>query len=100
MCTNWRSGGRALGMGMLTLVVSLAERAQAQQTGLFPLAPIRRERVPCANEDPIYKLYKQQYFGYHYTCWRPFPAGWGCPSKEAPDREKSFREQPLGKPPE
>jgi hypothetical protein len=83
-------------MTVLALVVSLSERVQAQQSGLFPLAPIRRERPPCANEDPIYKIYKQQYFGYHPTCWSPFPAGWGCPSKQAPDKEKSFREQPLG----
>jgi hypothetical protein len=100
MRTNWRSGGRALGLAVLALVVSLSERAQAQQSGLFPLAPIRRERTPCAMEDPIYKTYKQQYFGYHPTCWRPFPAGWGCPSPEAPNKEKSFREQPLGRTPE
>ena len=93
-------GGRALVMAVLTMAVSLSERAQAQQTGLFPLAPIRRERPPCPNEDPVYKYYKQQYFGYHPTCWSPFPAGWGCPSKQTADREKEFAERPLGKPPE
>ena len=100
MRTNWTSGARAIGLTVLALVVSLSERAQAQQSGMFPLAPIRRERPPCANEDPVYKLYKQQYFGYHPTYWRKFPTGWGAPSQEAPDKEKSFREQPLGKPPE
>jgi hypothetical protein len=100
MRTNSRSGGRARVLAVLAVVVSLSERAQAQQGGLFPLAPIRRERPPCANEDPIYKIYKQQYFGYHPTCWNKFPAGWGCPSREAPDKEKSFRDQPLGNPPE
>jgi hypothetical protein len=99
MRTNWRIRGRALGLMVLALVVSLSQRVQAQQSGLFPLAPIRRERVPCANEDPVYKLYKQQYFGYHPTFWRPFPKGWGVPSPEAPNKEKSFEEQPLGNPP-
>ncbi|MGP0067781.1 MAG: hypothetical protein ACLQGP_29825 [Isosphaeraceae bacterium] len=93
-------GSRALVMAVLTMAVSLSERAQAQQTGLFPLAPIRRERPPCPNEDAVYKYYKQQYFGYHPTCWSPFPAGWGCPSKQTADREKEFAERPLGKPPE
>jgi hypothetical protein len=79
----------------LTLVVSLPELARAQQSGLFPNAPIRRQRVPCDQEDPIYKVYKHQYYGYHPTCWRPFPKGWGCPSPEAPNREKSFKELPL-----
>lgn len=82
-------------LAVLTMAVSLSERAQAQQGGLFPLAPIRRERPPCSNEDPVYKYYKQRYFGYHPTCWTPFPAGWGCPSKETADKEKAFREQPL-----
>ena len=92
MRTNLRRGRRALVLMGLTCAVSLAERAQAQQTGLFPLAPIRRQRVPCDHEDPVYKLYKQQYFGYHPTCWRRFPDGWGCPSPEAPNREKSFQD--------
>ena len=99
MRTNSRSGGRALVLAVLTLVVGLSERAQAQQSGLFPLAPIRRERPPCQNEDPVYKYYKQQYFGYHPTYWRRFPTGWGVPSPEAPDRDKAFRDNPLGNPP-
>jgi hypothetical protein len=72
---------------------------QAQQTGLFPLAPIRRERVPCPLEDPIYKVYRHEYFGYHPTCWRRFPAAWGCPSPEAPNQAQAFKELPRDKPP-
>ena len=83
-------------MAVLTMAVGLSERAQAQQTGLFPLGNIRRDRPPCPNEDPVYKYYKQQYFGYHYTCWQPFPAGWGCPSKQTADKDKEFTERPLG----
>jgi hypothetical protein len=100
MRTNSRSGGRALVWAVLTLVVSLSQRVQAQQSGLFPLAPIRRERPPCQNEDPVYKYYKQQYFGYHPTYWRRFPTGWGVPSQEAPDKEKAYHDNPLGNPPE
>jgi hypothetical protein len=94
MRTNSRRRGRGLVLAALTMVVSLPGLARAQQTGLFPLAPIKRQRVPCDQEDPIYKTYKHQYFGYHPTCWRTFPAGWGCPSPNAPDKEKSYKEFP------
>jgi hypothetical protein len=95
MRTHSRSRGRVLILAALTLVAGLPELARAQQTGLFPLHSIKRQRVPCDQEDPIYKAYKTQYFGYHPTCWRTFPAGWGCPSPEAPDKNKSFQELPL-----
>ena len=96
MRTKSRSRGRGLVLAVLTLIVSMPELARAQQSGLFPLAPIKRQRVPCDQEDPVYKIYKEKYFGYHPTCWRPFPTGWGCPSPEKPDVEKSFRERKLG----
>lgn len=95
MRTNARRGAHALTMVVLTAAVGLSGRVEAQQTGLFPLAPIRRQRVPCDQEDPTYKIYKSQYFGYHPTCWNPFPAGWGCPSTQAPNREQSLRETPM-----
>jgi hypothetical protein len=94
MRTNLTSRSRGLVLAALTVVVSLPELARAQQTGLFPLAPIKRQRVPCDQEDPIYKTYKHQYFGYHPTCWRTFPAGWGCPSPNGPDKAKSFKDFP------
>ena len=74
------------------LVLAAPLLASAQQTGLFPLAPIRRERVPCPMEDPVYGLYRSQYYGYFPTCWRRFPPGWGCPSPEAPNPAQSFAE--------
>jgi hypothetical protein len=82
----------------LGLVLGIPALAEAQQSGLFPLRPIKRERVPCPMEDPVYRLNREQYFGYFPTCWRPFPKGWGCPSPEAPDVEKAFRDEPLQKP--
>lgn len=82
----------------LAMVLGAPSLVQAQQSGLFPLAPIRRERVPCAVEDPVYKLYRQEYFGYHPTCWRRFPTGWGCPSPEAPNAAESFRLLPREDP--
>ncbi len=85
--------------GALAFIVGAPSLSQAQQTGMFPLAPIRRERVPCQMEDPVYRLYRHEYFGYHPTCWRRFPSGWGCPSPEAPNQAASFRELPLEKPP-
>ncbi len=81
MRTNARRGSHALTMVVLTAAVSLSGRVEAQQTGLFPLAPIRRQRVPCDREDPTYKIYKQQYFGYHPTCWRTFPRRLGMPEQ-------------------
>ena len=86
-------------VGALAVVLGAPALAHAQQGGLFPLAPIKRERVPCAAEDPVYKMYRQEYFGYHPTCWRRFPTGWGCPSPEAPNAEKAFKELPRDKPP-
>ena len=96
MRTKSRSRARGLVLAVLTLIVSMPELAHAQQSGLFPLAPIKRQRIPCDQEDPVYKIYKEKYFGYHPACWRPFPTGWGCPSPEKPDVEKSFRERKLG----
>jgi hypothetical protein len=86
----------ALALAM-TLCAPLA--AFAQQGGLLPNWPIRRERVPCPMEDPVYGVYREQYFGYHPTCWRRFPAGWGCPSPEAPNSAKAFQERKRDTPP-
>jgi hypothetical protein len=96
MRTNSRRRDQGLALAVLTVVLSLPDLAWAQQSGLFPLAPIKRQRVPCDQEDPIYKTYKYQYFGYYPTCWRPFPKGWGCPSSEVASKEKSLNEIPLG----
>lgn len=98
MLTNsWRRNP-GLALAVLTLIVSLPDLAKAQQSGLFPLHPIRRERVPCNQEDPVYKLYRYQYFGYHPTVWRRFPDGWGVPSPEAPDAKREFEKLPLAPP--
>src|SRR3954453_13389067 len=83
----------------VALVAGAPALVQAQ-TQLFPLAPIQRERVPCPMEDPVYGLYRNQYYGYFPTCWRPFPQGWGCPSPEAPNAARAFQELPRTKPPE
>lgn len=85
--------------GALAFIVGGPSLAQAQQSGLFPLAPIQRQRTPCPMEDPVYRMYRQQYFGYHPTCWRRFPPGWGCPSPEAPNPAESYRVTPRDKPP-
>ena len=97
MRTKPKIRGCGLVLAGLTLIVSLPELARAQQSGLFPLAPIKRQRVPCDQEDPVYKGFKAtKYFGYYPPCWRPFPAGWGCPSPEKPDVEKAFKDLKLG----
>jgi len=96
MRTNSRTRVAVWFFGVAAVSAWTPEWVNAQQTGLFPLAPIRRQRTPVSEEDPVYKLYRHKYFGYHPTCWRKFPEGWGCPSPEVPDRQKSFRETPLG----
>lgn len=97
--TVWRRlrSPAALAFAMVCGAPMLAE---AQQGGLFPLAPIRRERVPCPMEDPIYGMYRHEYFGYFPTCWRQFPQGWGCPSPEAPDPALAFQKRPRDPRPE
>jgi hypothetical protein len=95
MLTNsWRRETRLV-LGVLTVLVSVSGWAQAQQSGLFPNHPIRRQRVPCPNEDPVYKLYRSQYYGYHPTVWRRFPEGWGVPSPEAPNPKLEFEKLPI-----
>ena len=91
---SWRrNSGEAV--AVLTVLTSLTGLAQAQQNGLFPLQPIRRERVPCPSEEPIYKLYRSQYFGYYPPQWRPFPSGWHLKSPQSPNRQEELKNQPV-----
>lgn len=69
--------------------------AQAQ---LLPNAPITRQRPSCDQELPVYKQYRAVYYGYHPTCWRAFPPGWGCPSPAKGNVAESYAKLPLGKP--
>jgi len=94
MLTRSRSRFGWHAVGALALVAGTPALSHAQQSGLFPLLPIQRERTPCAIEDPVYRLYRHEYFGYHPTCWRKFPSGWGCPSPEGPNAAESFRQIP------
>ncbi len=82
-------------LAVLAAVTSLSGLAEAQQSGLFPLHPIRRERTPCANEDPIYKLYREQYYGYFPTRWRRFPDGWALRSPEGPNTKEELKKNPI-----
>lgn len=65
----------------LIAVLGLPALAQAQ---LFPNAAIHRKRIPCPQEAPVYKMYREQFYGHYPTCWRRWPSGWGCPTPEAP----------------
>src|SRR4051812_1774071 len=83
--------GRASALLFVAVVLGAPSLASAQ---LFPNLPIRRERTPCANENPQYKMIRQEYWGYYPTCWRRFPPGWGCPSAEAPNWEAAKAKAP------
>ena len=80
--------------GLLALAVVLGTPALASAQ-LFPNLPLRRERTACANENPQYKMIRQEYWGYYPTCWRKFPDGWGCPSPYAPNWERDKGKFPL-----
>ena len=82
-------------LAVLAAVTSLSGLAEAQQSGMFPLHPIRRERTPCANEEPIYKLYREQYYGYFPTRWRRFPDGWALRSPDGPNTQEELKKNPI-----
>lgn len=87
-----RRSGFLLGLAVVLGVPSLAS---AQ---LFPNLPIRRQRPDCSQENPQFKVIRQEYWGYYPTCWRKFPAGSGCPSPEAPDWAKAIDKERGGLP--
>lgn len=63
----------------MLLVLGLPALAQAQ---LFPNLQVKRQRPACATEDPIYRVYRQQFYGYYPTQWRAFPPGWHLQNPE------------------
>lgn len=74
-------------------ILAMPAIAEAQ---LFPNLPTRkRERVDCAHENPAFRAYRHEYYGYYPTCWRRFPPGWGCPSPEAPNWPEELIRAPL-----
>jgi hypothetical protein len=96
MLTRPRQRKQGWVLAALTVFLGLPGLAQAQQSGLFPLQPIRRERVPCPLEDPIYKRYRTDYYGFYPTQWRKFPDGWNLPSPEGPSSEKfNLKDHPI-----
>jgi hypothetical protein len=82
-------------LAVFAAVMSLSGLAEAQQSGLFPLHAVKRERTPCVNEEPIYKLYRNQYYGYFPTQWRRFPDGWSLRSPEGPNTIEELKKNPI-----
>lgn len=64
----------------MLVVLGLPALSEAQ---LIPNLFVRRQKPSCATEDPIYRVYRQQYYGYYPTQWRTFPAGWNLISPES-----------------
>ena len=95
MLTKSKRGRPGLILGVLMVLLSSSGLVQAQQSGLFPLHPIKRQRVPCPNEDPIYKLYRNQYYGHFPTQWRKFPEGWNLPNPEGPNTAQVLKTSPI-----
>ena len=96
MRTNSRSRGRGLILAVLTVVVSLPELARAQQTGLFPLAPIRQAAGPVRPGRSDLQDLQASVFRLSSHVLAAVPGRLGMPEPRGPDREKSFKEFPLG----
>jgi hypothetical protein len=62
------------------VVLGLPALAQAQ---MFPNLWVKRQRPPCTMEEPIYSVYRTQFYGYYPTQWRTFPPDWHLKSPEA-----------------
>lgn len=97
MQTNARRGRRLSPAAWAWLAIGLASGLSGEaRAQLFPNAPIRRERPPCANEPPFYSVVRHQYFGYYPTCWRKFPPGWACPCPTPEEPEiAELRRRPV-----
>jgi hypothetical protein len=90
-----RTGRWGRSPAVWALVGGLAVPALAQAQ-LFPNKPTRkRHRVDCEHELPVFRIYRHEFYGYHPTCWRRFPPGWGCPSPEAPNWPAELIREPL-----
>ncbi len=84
-------GSRAA-LALLAVWLLAPATADAQQP-LFPnMTANNRQRVPCCNENPLYHVYRQQYYGYYPTAWRKFPNGWGYPSPELANVAKGMED--------
>ncbi|CAN5914749.1 hypothetical protein BH23PLA1_BH23PLA1_11270 [soil metagenome] len=90
-----RRSRRLRGPAAWALLLALGVPAVAEAQ-LFPNLPTRkRQRPDCALEAPVYGQYRHQYYGYHPTCWRKFPPGWGCPSHEVANWQAELQLSPL-----
>lgn len=93
MSRHTRRRSPAPALWALIAIFGLPALAEAQ---LFPNAAIHRKRVPCCQEPPVYKMYREQFYGHYPTCWRQWPSGWGCPTPEAPPQwDIVQREDPI-----
>ena len=78
-------------LAVLAIMVMIGAVPTSAWGQLLPNLPLRkRTKPPCENESPALQMVRREYFGYHPTCWRKFPAGWGCPSPEAPNATAEF----------
>ena len=84
-----------LGLFGLLLLAFLPELASAQPNALFPEIYIKRKRPCPEQENPQYRMIREQFYGYYPTCWRKFPEGWGCQSADAPNWKASLDKQKL-----
>ncbi len=86
-------------LAVLTFMAMLGAFPTLSWGQLLPNYSLRNHtRTPCPEESPAIKMYRTEYFGYHPTCWRKFPSGWGCPNPEAPNSAASFADRKRDRP--
>lgn len=93
---------RRWSLAMVVAATWVLGHATPSDAQLFPNLPIQRPKVPCDQEAPYYKVFRQHYHGYFPTCWRAFPKGWACPcpNPEQPDWAGAIAKIPLQKDPQ
>ena len=84
-----------LGLLVVLFLGLLPEIVSAQPNALFPDIYIKRKRPCPEQENPQYRMIREQFYGHYPTCWRKFPEGWGCRSADAPDWAASLQKQKL-----
>ena len=95
---SWRRKP-GLVLAVPTILVSLSGLAQAQQSGLFPLHPIKRETGPVPQRGSGLQTLSIPVLRISPTVWRRFPEGWGCAQPRGPQRQGRVREAARRSPP-
>ena len=82
-------------LAVLTVLTSLTGLAQAQQNGLFPLQPIRRERVPCPERGADLQALPLAVLRVLPAPVETVPHGMAPEESRVPNRKAELEKQPV-----